>query len=405
MARCLLAWELGGGLGHALPLARLAAELLERGHEVHLAWRDLSAASQLLGDRLRSPRLQLWQAPLWLARLQGGSPPVSYPELLFHAGYLDAAGLQGLARAWASLLAAIRPQLLLADHAPTALLAARGRPLRRALMGDGFFQPPALSPMPAWRDAGQVPAARLHQGEALALASCNAVLRACGQPPLAALHELLAHDALFLLSWPELDPYGAQRPAGSCLGPLPPSGVGAAPDWPAGDGPRWLAYLKPEHPALARVLQALAAAPLRTLVAGARLPAALREGLPANLRIVDGPLAMDAALAQADAVACHAGAGTVAAALQAGRPLLLLPMQAEQAETARRVQRLGAGLALPASADAGPLAAAVRALSAPQSPQRQAAQALARQRGAQRLTLAGLAQRCEALLDADDAGH
>jgi UDP:flavonoid glycosyltransferase YjiC (YdhE family) len=56
------------------------------------------------------------------------------------------------------------------------------------------------------------------------------------------------------------------------------------------------------------------------------------------------PVALNAALAAADAVICHAGPSTVAASLLAGKPLLLLPMQAEQYVTSQRVVAMGAGL-------------------------------------------------------------
>ncbi|MFG5408062.1 hypothetical protein ABXN37_07975 [Piscinibacter sakaiensis] len=130
MARLLLAWELGGGLGHAQALTALADALLRRGHAVDLAWKDLSVAGAVLGERLRHPRLRLWPAPVWTATLANMPEPANHAELLFRAG----------------------PALLVADHAPTALLAARGQPLRRLLFGNGFCIPPAEGPWPAFRE-------------------------------------------------------------------------------------------------------------------------------------------------------------------------------------------------------------------------------------------------------------
>ena len=76
-------------------------------------------------------------------------------------------------------------------------------------IGNGFFQPPALQPMPSFREWDHIDPQRLAQADARALATCNAVLAAEGQAPLAALHELTAADECFLLTWPELDHYGA----------------------------------------------------------------------------------------------------------------------------------------------------------------------------------------------------
>ena len=55
-------------------------------------------------------------------------------------------------------------------------------------------------------------------------------------------------------------------------------------------------------------------------------------------------------MAGADLVVCHGGQGTLAAAALAGKPVLVLPTQLEQAMAARRVQACGWGLALEPSA-------------------------------------------------------
>lgn len=64
---------------------------------------------------------------------------------------------------------------------------------------------------------------------------------------------------------------------------------------------------------------------------------------------------------RAAAVVHHGGAGTTAAALRAGRPAVIVPSMWDQPFWARRVARLGAGLALPlAHLNAENLAAAIR---------------------------------------------
>jgi hypothetical protein len=62
MARFLITWELGGGLGHLSGLKPIVAELLRRGHHVSLALRyaakyasyNASQAIQELVGRLES---------------------------------------------------------------------------------------------------------------------------------------------------------------------------------------------------------------------------------------------------------------------------------------------------------------------------------------------------------------
>lgn len=406
MARFLVAWELGGGMGHLMRLAPLVRALHSRGHELHLVLRDLSGVDAALADLAGQARLQLWQAPVWLPALRGLPAPASYAELLFRAGYLDARRLLALVHGWHSLLAAVAPDLLLVDHAPTALLAARraqGRPLKRALLCNGFYLPPAVQPMPGFREWAPVDAARLQGSEARALASCNAVLAAGGAPPMQALHELLAADERFLMTWPELDHYGAGqgRPGQRYWGAMPASRTGTAANWPDGDGDKLFAYLKGDYAALDPVLRQLAAAPWRTLAHVPGLGAAQRQQHAGKgLHFSDGAVAMADAMAQASAVLCHGGAGTVAAALQAGLPLLLLPTQAEQMLTARRVAATGAGAWL-AGADAGARLqpALARLMGEP------SARGRARALAARHADIAGgdlvqqLAERCIALAD------
>lgn len=397
-----MAWELGGGMGHVVPLTQIAQPLLERGHEVHFVLRDLSGAAAALGRLGASPGVHLWQAPVWMPQLSGLPPPATYAELLFRAGYLDAQRLASLVQAWRSVLDAVAPALLVADHAPTALLAARGMDLKRATLGTGFFLPPATQPMPAFREWEPVDAARLVQSEARALTVCNAVLAQRGLPPMGALHELVAADEQFLLTWPELDHYSpgpGGRTGARYWGALAPRNQGVPAIWPAGDAPPVLAYLKNDYAKLEAVLGQLALAPCRTLAYVPGLTPTQRQRFGnARLLFAEAAVAMDSAMSQARAVLCNAGSGTVCTALQAGVPVLMLPMHAEQLLFARRVVRSGAGGYLMES-DAGPklLPTLQRVLQDPSL--RARAQALAAVHSAARYgdVAQRVADRCEAL--------
>lgn len=352
------------------------------------------------GPLAAHPRLQAWQAPVWQLPLAGQPPPATYAELLLHAGYLDAARLQGLAQAWRTLLQALQPDLLVADHAPTALLAARGLPMRRLLAGTGFFVPPQRQPMPPFREWTPIAPHRVRAAEERALATCNQLLSSWGEPPLAALHELLAADARCLLTWPALDAYAAARegePTTHYLGPLPGRDQGALPGWPAGGFGRVLAYLRPEPAATEAALSVLQAGPWSTVacVPGLAVSLKQRHASP-HLQLVGMPLNMARLAAQADAVLCHAGAGTVHAALLQGRPVVMLPMQAEQLLTARRVQAAGAGALLLEGEVPAQLPALLHAAVAG-GPMRQAAARFAQQAVAQPDAAQALAQRCVAL--------
>ncbi len=348
MARFALAWELGAGLGHAMPLAQLAQTLLDRGHEVHLLWKDLAPVAAVFTP-LTGERLHLWQAPLWLHNMQDAPDAVSYSELLLQAGYLDCPALLAIVRAWREVMAVIEPDLLIADHAPTALLAARGLPFARAMFGNGFMIPPMCQPLPAFREWESPSGQRLASADARALLTCNQVLDLLGEPPLDALHELLMGDEHFLLGWPELDHYRSARAAKPMRNwgwPEVPV-ISTDPVWPPAPGPRTLAYLARDHPALDAVLAILREGPWCTLmvVLGAS-DQETRDGSSPRLQISNRPVNMAGAIESADLLLSHSGSGLLYQAMAAGLPSVLLPTQVEQLLLARRVAAAGAGVVL-----------------------------------------------------------
>ena len=344
MAHIHLSWELGGGLGHAGRLKTLAQALLARGHRVSLSLRDLVHTRRVLAD-LDCPK---FQAPTWLHQAVG-LPPVqgNLAEILLTCGYLDAQAVLGLMDGWRALFEQLRPDLLVADYAPTALLAARSLGLRSASVGIGFYLPPQGQDLPALRDWERIPAARLLGAEAHVLRVANAALVHHGAPPLQRACDLLLGDVPLLCTWPELDHYGRSEPTGGrWYGPSFLPEAGEAPRWPEGAGPQVFAYLKTDHPDHAALLKALADEGCRTLCylpeVAAGKPAPL---LHPSIRYAAGPVSLNEAFADPCALCvCHGGEATLAQALLAGVPVLLLPMQTEQFLMSRRVGQTGAGI-------------------------------------------------------------
>lgn len=335
MTHIHLCWELGGGLGHAGRLKMLAQTLLARGHRVTISLRDLVHTQALLAD-LDVPKLQ---APVWLHPAAGLPPAGNLAEIVFNCGYLEPAALRGMVAGWRDMFALLQPDLVVADFAPTALLAARGMGLRSASVGNGFNSPAPGQPLAALRDA---PAARLASSEARMLATANALLAEHGAPPYRHAAEVFLGDLPLLCTWPELDHYA--RGEAPWLGPNFVDGGGIAPCWPDGDGRKVYAYLKASHPAREAVLRALLAEGCRVLaympeVAAGGMPPVLGDGIV----YADGPVDLAQALAQAELCVCHAGEATLAQSLLAGVPLLMLPTHAEQFLTARAVAAFGAG--------------------------------------------------------------
>jgi hypothetical protein len=350
MARVMLAWEMGANLGHIDRLLVLARALRARGHEAVFVLRDLSRAQ----PRIAAEGFTLGQAPVWLPRLANPPQLGNYTAVLANAGWLDAAGLAGLLCGWRTWFDLLRPEVLVCDHAPTALLALRtlAWPMQVWAIGSSFEIPPTRAgvfPAFAAGDARAVAACAGH--DAALLQPANAALGLLGAAPMQQLTEVFGPVRRVLTTLPELAHYAGYGAEVTWAGPSYAGDSGLEPQWPAAGGRRAFVYLDPGHAAFEPVMKALQACGLSAIVhaKGLAPAAASRLGTP-QLRFEAQPLRMDAVVRQADLVVSHGGQGTLAAAALAGKPQLLLPQHIEQAMAARRVAAAGLGLVMePAS--------------------------------------------------------
>ncbi len=341
MATIALIWELGSDYGHIGRFLPIALELKARGHRPVMILRDISRADEMLGRH----GIEYLQAPLWLPPVQGLPAPINFTESLFLFGFLQPAGLLSVLRAWRALLALLKPDLLIFDHAPTALLASRGLGLPRLVTGNSFAVPPRRTPLPLyewWNPKAGAPQRELDCEERL-LRNANHALSALGAPPMTCVADLYDAEVTHITGAPELDVYGP-RDAACYVGAINALDQGVEPRWPAGPARRVFAYLKPRYMHFDAVLTALARLDASVLVFA---PGLARQNMlrlqAANLAFSTEPLRMRSVREQVEMAVCHAG-GMVDVMLQAGRPVFLLPMQMEQTMTSRRVDELGCGL-------------------------------------------------------------
>ncbi len=336
----VLAWELGGHYGHLFRLLPLARALRERGLEVSLILRDLS----LVGKHLPSADIRMFQAPIWQHRSHGLNEPLNYAELLARHGYLDSEVLASLTNGWRNLLGLLQPDLLVCDHSPTALLAARSLDLPRVNFCNTFELPPAMSPMPSLRPWQEVPVSRLEQSEERVLSSINNVLTKFHCAPLPTLAALFEAEASYLFSYGELDVY-PQRMEGNYVGPVNSMNIGVEPRWPMGEEKRIFAYLYPGYQNFAEILKLLQQSRMRVIVHAPGLDEQTeRKYHTAKMTFSRQPCDLNRLGAECDFAICHSAAGTGAKLLLAGCPVMLLPTNVEQLLSALPVEALGAGV-------------------------------------------------------------
>lgn len=339
--RLLVCWELGGGLGHVRRVATLMHELRRRGHELFFASKDVVSAHDVLGDE----SVPVVPAPISFRGARDLPPAASYPEVLLRVGYRDPGNLSGLIRAWRDLFALTNPDAIIAEHAPTALLAAQVEDIRRIGIGTGFFLPPSGNPMPPLPAPRPPPARRLIAAEQQVLSVINGALKRCGSGPLASVADLFHLDGAFLSTYPELDHYG-ERKGTRYWGELEPPPAGDAPSWPRkGKGSRLFVYLHHSYrqfPALMRQLRDLGHP---TLVVSPGIPDDLARKIRcSSLRVVPHTLNLQEVASASPTVLTHSGHGTAASLLRLGLPMVLLPNHVEQTVLAYRLARQGLGV-------------------------------------------------------------
>ena len=334
MKRVLLAWELGGGLGHVMTLRRVVRPLAMAGVGVTAAVKDLSAARVLAEAGIGVVQAPVWPVTFYSEARRRAVSSATFIDSLAGFGLADAAALSSLLAAWRQLFALVKPDLVVADFAPAAALATRHN-LPLATVGQGYSNPPSgldrfpllhhYAP-PVWQ-------------ETAVLAAVNKALANFSIRPLTRLGEIFQADAVAITNFRVLDPYRAYR-AAPARGPFfdtPP--LARRPD-----AATIFAYLSESGNLRDDVVAALLPLGSRLRLVGpglssAQLAAFRKAGasIPPNLPDLGQELA-DARL-----VIHLGGAATAASALAAGVPQLVLAVDIEKELTGQALEQAGIG--------------------------------------------------------------
>lgn len=340
MARVMIGWELGAGLGHATRLLSVARGLSAKGHRPFLVFRNLVEPWSTYHDA----GFPIFQAPVWQPRAQEKNKPfhaAAISDIFSTQGFTDPDDLLPMVMAWQSLIDSIRPEIIVSDYSPTLCLAAWGvTPM--VIVGDGFTTPPEDTPaFPALRPSAPVTATQ----ESL-LAVIHEVQRRRQRPAPSTMPKLFSAEARFICTIPELDPYRKQRhePAAGPFSPVPPP-------LPSPMKPGFFAYLAADAPTFKSAVMGLAAVPFPGSFYIRRPPDSIVKMLTnKGHHVFPTPAPIIDLLRDVPLIAHHGGVGTTETALGVGRPQLLFPRHLEQKLTAAALHELGVGLAAPREA-------------------------------------------------------
>jgi hypothetical protein len=200
MARILLGWELGNGIGYARRLAAIADRLSAEGHEPVLALREPQA--------LRRPRHPVVQAPVVVGRLRPGTAsfvPAGFADLIACNGFGFADHLLQILGDWQKVIDEAQPDLVVAEYAPALALAAWRR-IPAVLIGTPYLMPPAEGARFPEREG-----VRPYADQDEVLAVMRQAQAARGAPLPERITEPFAEAARVPYGLPELGPWSRHR--------------------------------------------------------------------------------------------------------------------------------------------------------------------------------------------------
>lgn len=368
MARVLLAWEYGLGIGYVDRLVQLAEALAQEGHEPVFCLRDLIGTADLLRNR----PWMVMQCPLSIGVLHPTQPnfaPGSYGDLLAVNNFADEEQLFRLVYAWHMLFLALQPQVIVGEYAPACAVAAYGR-IPYISMGHGYITPPFDRPdFPIFN-----PTVQRAPGTERILETIQRVQQRLGSALPNSAPEAIAGVAQFVTAFRETDPYAelrSQRHAGPLETVEPPA--------PPLAERTFYAYLSATHPQIGMYVQALADVGIRGSVYIKRLTPELAQYLrERGVGVYDSPPPLYPTVRGASVIVHHGGMATLTAAMAAGKPQVFLPEVADQTVSANTIDRLGISVnGRRRLMNGAQIARAVRELSDPAGEASQRAQAVA----------------------------
>lgn len=273
----------------------------------------------------------LFQAPIFIHPPQKKNNAINYADILLRNGYADLDSLQGLVRGWCSLITLIKPDVLVADFAPTAVLAGHILDTPTVTLNTGFYLPPDNQDFyPSLQPWKEIPETELRTVSTQLLQTLGQLQNQYASIKKENPADLIQAQKTLMITFAELDHYG-RRTEVDYLGGLFSQQGEPFPEWQQASGKKLFVYASAAHPLFKPLIQQLQKSDLNVLIHARDLNwQTSRRSIDGNLFISPQPLDMQLVLQEAVALVCHGGHGTLSAALANAVPMIVLPQQLEQ---------------------------------------------------------------------------
>lgn len=320
-ARVLLAWEYGAGYTHVVNILAVARHLRAAGIECLAALHDVRHACRFAELGIATVQNHVWpQARRWAAH-EDERPHLGFLDVLGNLGFGKPDWVAGAIAHYDGIFDLFRPDLVLAENAYGAQLAARKK-VRSIAFGFGQFLPAIVEGRFAGPDAEPT-----SWSAAEILSGLNEGLARGGRAPLDRLEDMFDVDATFPFGPAAFDPRTSWRPEP----PLPALVNGFRPGSRAASGEEVFVYLQGSGARFGGVLPALLSLrrPIRAHIPD--LDPADRDLLVRNGAILEPePTPVRRIVERSRCVLHHGGIGLTAACLSAGLPQVIVSGQLDQ---------------------------------------------------------------------------
>lgn len=331
MLGALLAWEGGSGRGHVVPLRTIAEAFSDR-------FNFDAALCKLEHKNELAAFCEPVQGP-WLPysgeyrKSQGNPVAATWGEFLADIGFRRPEILRESIGWWQGVMRECDISLVIGDHAPCALLAARGLGIPSVAIGGGYWLPPSnMETFPVLLPRYS----RFLYEEAETVDIINSVVLEFGIPKLQHLPEVYAASDQLVFSLDMLDPYSEWRAQ-----PLLPPIIGGTAE-PAPGGDEIFIYFSTSEKSDPGLMEAIGSlgVPVRAFIPGIEDRAAdhlTRRGVIVERSAVP----VDLIARRSRLMVNAAQHGTLCLGIAAGLPQVAVPQQREQVYNAEAAERRG----------------------------------------------------------------
>lgn len=337
-ARALLAWEFGAGRTHAVQILGVARQLKARGVECLAALYE-----PMMLEEFAALGVPVVQTYVWPGRRRTPTPWRDTPinalgDVFANLGMAAPNALTAAIGHYDGLFQLFQPDIVLADNAFGALLAARGR-LPAIAFGTNACLSPARDGRFVLRPDASGDAATFSEDSIRD--AFNRQLEALGRPALATLPEILIDGGIYPFGPPAFDVYRETRSSPALPNHLPDF---ALPDG-RGRGEGVFAYIHTLAETVPAVREGIAASGLATTLYQPGLSLGGRERLGANVELRERALPLPWIVSSPRCIVHHGGPQLTIACLAAGRPQVILAKETDNVVTGRFVAENGLGFA------------------------------------------------------------